>query len=269
MATVLSALVAGFANLFRSRLALQIEVLPLRHQLAIYQRTVNRSGIRRGDRLLWCRLSRRWARWRQALVFVQPSTVIAWQRRRFRYHGSRKSRAWQPDRPAISEEIGELVGKVSGASPLWGTPRIIGELGKLGIHVAKQPRTSIESDRLSSQSSPTCTALLKNHVADLLSIDFFIVPTIQFKLLCVLVVLAYARRRVIHFNSTTSPRIQLYSGRANRSSKPFHGTAPRNTAFAIAMRSTAANFNDGCKASASSRLSAHREVRGRTRSSSG
>ena len=137
MAAVLSALLAGFATNFRSRLALQLEILALRHQLAIYQRTVKRPRIRPGDRMVWSWLSRRWAMWREALVFVQPATVIAWQRRRFRDHWSRMIRAGQAGRPPISKEIRELIRKVSGANPLWGTPRSIGELGKLGIDVAK------------------------------------------------------------------------------------------------------------------------------------
>ena len=137
MGAVLSALLAGFATLFRSHLALQLEILALRHQLAIYQRTVKRPRIRPADRMFWSWLSRRWARWREALVFVQPATVISWQRKRFRDHWARMSRAGKPGRPPISKEIRELIRKISGANPLWGTPRIIGELGKLGIDVAK------------------------------------------------------------------------------------------------------------------------------------
>ena len=137
MGAVLSALLAGFATLFRSHLALQLGILALRHQLAIYQRSVKRPRIRPADRMFWSWLSSRWAGSRQALVFVQPATVISWQRKRFRDHWARMSRAGKPGRPPISKEIRELIRKVSGANLLWGTPRIIGELGKLGIDVAK------------------------------------------------------------------------------------------------------------------------------------
>ena len=71
------------------------------------------------------------------MVFVQPATVIAWQRKRFRDHWTRLSRAGKPGRPRINNEIRELIRNISGANPLWGTPRIVGELGKLGIKVAK------------------------------------------------------------------------------------------------------------------------------------
>jgi putative transposase len=113
-------------------------------------------------------------------------------------------RAGKPGRPLISEEIRELIRKVSGANPLWGTPRIVGELGKLGIKVAK---STVDKYRVRSGKtpSPTWKAFLKNHVNDLVSIDFLIVPTIRFKLLFVLVVFAHSRRKVMHFNVTENP----------------------------------------------------------------
>ena len=72
MGAILSALLAGFPALFRARSALQLEILALRHQMAIYQRTVRRPNIRPGDRVLWSLFSRQWARWREVLVLVQP-----------------------------------------------------------------------------------------------------------------------------------------------------------------------------------------------------
>jgi putative transposase len=96
---------------------------------------------------------------------------------------------------------------VSGANPLWGTPRIVGELAKLGIEV---PKSTVDKYRVRPPKpfSPTWKAFLKNHVTDLVSIDFFIVPTIRFKLLFVLIVLAHSRRKVIHFNVTENPAAQ-------------------------------------------------------------
>jgi putative transposase len=137
MPAVVYAFLSTLGTLLRSQLSLRVENVALRHQLAIYQRTVKRPRIRPADRILWCWLSRRWARWREVLVFVQPETVIAWQRKRFRDHWTRMGRAGKPGRPLLSEEIRELIRKVSWANPLWGTPRIVGELGKLGVKVAK------------------------------------------------------------------------------------------------------------------------------------
>lgn len=71
------------------------------------------------------------------LSIVTIPAVIAWQRKRFRDHWARMRRAGKPGRPLLSEEMRELIRKISGANPLWGTPRMVGELGKLGIKVAK------------------------------------------------------------------------------------------------------------------------------------
>ena len=207
MRSVVYAFLRTVGMLFRSRLSLQAEIVALRHQLTVYRRSVRRPQIRPADRLLWSWLSRHWARWREALVFVQPATVIAWQRRRFRDHWSRISRGGKPGRPAIDQQIRQLIRRMSSANPLWGTPRIVGELRKLGIEVAK---STVDKYRVRPRkpSSPAWKAFLTTHVTDLVSIDFFIVPTIRFKLLFVLVVLAHARRKVIHCNVTENPTAQ-------------------------------------------------------------
>jgi hypothetical protein len=216
MPPVVYAFLSMLGVLFRSQLHLRAENVALRHQLAIYQRTVKRPIIRPEDRILWSWLSRRWARWREVLVFVRPETVVAWQRKRFRDHWARLSRVRKPGRPRISTEIRELIRNVSGANPLWGTPRIVGELGKLGITVAK---STVDKYRVRSGKapSPTWKAFLNNHVNDLVSIDFCIVPTIRFKLLYVLIVLAHSRRRVLHFNVTANPTALWTAQRAAKS----------------------------------------------------
>jgi hypothetical protein len=198
------AILSAVGALFRSQLSLLAENIALRHQLAIYRRTVKRPRIRPEDRIVWCWLSRCWARWREVLVIVRPATVIARQRKLFRDHWARLSKAGKPGRPQISEEIRDLIRTISGANPLWGTPRIVGELGKLGIEVAK---STVDKYRVRSRNapSPTWKAFLKNHLSDLVSIDFLIVPTIRFKLLYVLIVFEHSRRRVLHFNVTAHP----------------------------------------------------------------
>jgi putative transposase len=207
MPPVVYAILSALGALFRSRLSLRVENIALRHQLAIYQRTIKRPRVRPEDRILWSWLSRHWVAWREILVFVQPATVIAWQRRRFRDHWAHLSRSGRTGRPLISEEIRELIRKVSGANPLWDKPCIVGELGKLGIKVAK---STVDKYRVRSHkpSSPTWKAFLKNHVNDLVSIDFLIVPTLRFKLLCAFIILAHSRRKVLHFNVTENPTAQ-------------------------------------------------------------
>ncbi len=179
MKAVLLALVASLRAAFRSRAALQFEVLALRHQLAVYQRRPVRARIKVADRLLWAWLSRTWTGWRDVLVFVRPSTVIAWQRRRLRDHWARLSHA-RPGRPAVAKAVQDLIRKMSSANPGWGSPRIVGELAKLGIRVAK---ATVEKYmvRPKKPPSPTWRAFLDNHVKDLVSVDFFVVPTVTFR----------------------------------------------------------------------------------------
>ncbi len=125
MMPIVRTFLAFFATLVRSRTSLQLEIVALRHQLAVYQRSIRRPRIRPADRILWSVISRHWSRWRGVVVFVQPATVIAWQRKRFREHWTRISRQGTPGRPPISKDIRELIGKISAANPRWGSPRIL------------------------------------------------------------------------------------------------------------------------------------------------
>ncbi len=84
MPSVISASLAYLTTWFQSRHAMQLEILALRHQLAVYQHSVKRPKLQPSDRWLWVWLSRLWPGWQQVLALVQPRTVIAWQNRRFR-----------------------------------------------------------------------------------------------------------------------------------------------------------------------------------------
>jgi hypothetical protein len=117
MRSVLIAAVTSIALVFRSRLALQVEVLALRHQLAVYQSADRRPRLKPADRVLWAWLSRAWAGWQDALVFVRPSTVISWQRKRFRDHWRRLSRRGKPGCPPVAKEIRDLIRRISVANP--------------------------------------------------------------------------------------------------------------------------------------------------------
>src|SRR5262245_11826242 len=207
MPPVIAAFLACLAALFRSRTSLHLEHLALRHQLAVYQRSVPRPRLRPTDRLLWAWLSRLWSGWQDALAFVQPRTVIAWQRTRFRDHWARLSWGTTPGRPVIAKEIRKLVRAMWQANPTWGAPRIVGGLRKLGIDVAK---STVETYRVRPPKgpSPTWKALLTNHVRDLIALDFLVVPTVRHTVLFVLVTLAHERRRVVHFNITEHPTAQ-------------------------------------------------------------
>ncbi|MCZ6529840.1 MAG: integrase, partial [Chloroflexi bacterium] len=184
MPPVVSVLLASILVWFRSRLAMQIELLALRHQVAVYKQSLSCPKLRPTDRLLWVCLSRLWPSWQQALEFVQPRTVIAWQKKRFRAYWRGLSQSGKPGRPAISKEIRELIQDMWRSNPLWGSPRIVGELKKLGIHVAK---STVEKygPRTRKPASPTWEAFLSNHVQDVMACDFFTVSTATFGVLFV------------------------------------------------------------------------------------
>jgi transposase InsO family protein len=183
---------------------LAIENLALRQQLAVYKRTAPRPRLRTSDRLLWVGLAKVWTGWRQALVIVSPATVLRWQRRRFREHWTRLSGRPTGGRLPVNAEIKALVTRMATANPLWGAPRIHGELAKLGIDVAERTVSRLLPKRRSPPSQ-TWRTFLTNHVHDLVSLDFFTVPTVRLRVLFVLVVLAHHRRRVVHFNVTEHP----------------------------------------------------------------
>ena len=206
MMPLVCALFAFGGSFVRSRVALQVEIVALRHQLALYHRSIRRPRIRPADRVLWAWLARYWGRWREVLVFVRPATVIAWQRRRVRDHWAQLSRR-APGRPAVSQEVRNLIRDISIANPRWGAPRILGELRKLSISVVK---STVEKYRVCPQRppSPSWRAFLKNHVSEIIALDFFTVPTVGFKVLFVLIILAHDRRRILHFNVTAHPTAQ-------------------------------------------------------------
>jgi putative transposase len=190
--------------LFGGHRQLALENLALRQQLAVYKRTLTRPPLGRRDRLFWVGLARVWAGWKQSLVIVTPDTVLRWQRRRFREYWARLSRRPTGGRPPIDAEIKALVRRMAAANPLWGAPRIHAELLKLGIDVSERTVPRLMPKRRTPPSQ-TWRAFLANHVRDLVSFDFFTVPTAGLRVLFVLVVLAHHRRRVVHFNVTEHP----------------------------------------------------------------
>ena len=110
---ILLAFFVFLAGMFRSRAALQIEILALRHQLNVLQRSVKRPRLNATDRWLWAWLSRRWPEWRRALVIVKADTVIRWQRKGFRLFWTWKSRQGQRGRPAVAKDIRLLIRRMN------------------------------------------------------------------------------------------------------------------------------------------------------------
>jgi len=186
--------------------AVAVENLALRLQLAAYKRKHKRPVLTQLDRLFWVGLSQVWSDWRHVLVFVQPDTVVRWQRERFRRFWARLSRPKGPrrGRPAVASEICRLIRQMAIANPLWRAPRIHGELKMLGITISERTVSRIlrSVPRPPSQRWKT---FLHNHLGQLVSIDFFTVPTVTMKVLFVFIVLEHRRREVLHFNVTDHP----------------------------------------------------------------
>jgi putative transposase len=125
-------------SLLKSRASLQLENIALRHQIGVLQRSAKkRLQLNASDRLLWVWLSRVWPDWRSALVIVKPETVVAWHRKAFRVFWTWKIRRGQPGRPSIPKNVRDLIRTMSRENPLWGAPRIHGELLKLGIEIGE------------------------------------------------------------------------------------------------------------------------------------
>ena len=204
MKAVISSVLSLVSYTFVTRLSMNMEIVALRHQLLVYRRTSKRPRIGQSDRVFWSILSKLWPAWREALYFVKPATVIAWRHRKFREHWARLCGAGTPGRPRVDRTIVRLIRDMSKANPLWGSPHIEGELKKIGIQLAK---STIEKYMLKSRRppSPTWRTFLNQHLRELVSIDFFVVPTVKNTLLYVFLVLAHDRRRVIHFNVTENP----------------------------------------------------------------
>jgi transposase InsO family protein len=205
MLTIIFVLFSSIRQGFRTWAELQAEILALRHQLLVLQRSVRARNLRLSttDRLLWVWLSRLWSDWRSALVIVKPETVIAWHRRGFRLYWSWKSRHPQ-GRPSVSREVIELIRKMSLANPRWGAPRIHGELLKLGFELSEATVAKYIA-RPRKPPSQTWHTFLANHAKELVSADFFVVPTAFFRVLFVFVTLSHDRRRPVHFAVTEYP----------------------------------------------------------------
>jgi hypothetical protein len=115
---VISAALALFSSLWRSRWALHLQVLAIQHQVAVYQQTINRSLLSPMDRVFWSWRSWLWSGWQDVLAFVQPRTAIAWQRKRLRDHWRRLSQPGQPGRPAVASDMRDLIRDMSQANPM-------------------------------------------------------------------------------------------------------------------------------------------------------
>ena len=201
---MISSFVRALLAAVKTRHELALENLALRQQLAILRRSVKRPRLSDLDRGFWVLLRRIWTDWDRVLVIVKPESVVRWHRSGFRRYWTWKSRRSGPGRPGVAPEIRELIRNMSRANVTWGAPRVHGELVKLGISIS-QAAVSKYMVRHRKPPSQTWRSFLDNHVKDLVSVDFFTLPTATFRVLFVFIVLRHDRRSIVHFNITEHP----------------------------------------------------------------
>ena len=190
--------------LFRSRVSLEAEILILRHQLNIQRRHVpKRVAFSAMDRLIFVGLYRLVPNAIKALTIVKPDTVIRWHRAGFRSYWRWKSRN-RCGRPTVLLEIRRLIREMSIANPLWGAPRIHGELLKLGIEIGQTSVAKYMARRRGPPSQGWKT-FLRNHADGIVAMDLFVVPTISFRLLYGLLIIGHGRRQILWFGVTAHP----------------------------------------------------------------
>ena len=191
-------------DLFRSRAALAAEILVLRQQINVLRRaSPKRLPFRSIDRLILGSVCRLFPEMYDALAIVRPDTVIRWHRAGFRLYWRWKSRR-RCGRPPVSLEVRQLIREMSIANPLWGAPRIHGELLKLGIDVGQTSVAKYMARRRGPPSQGWKT-FLRNHADGIVAMDLFVVPTISFRLLYGLLILAHGRRRILWVGVTAHP----------------------------------------------------------------
>ena len=191
-------------RVFRSHAAREAEMAFLRQQLVILQRSAPaRLRLRTADRLIFVWLYRLFPSSLEAAVVFKPETLVRWHRSGFRLYWRCKSRR-RVGRPAVPADIRDLIGTISRDNPLWGAPRIHGELLKLGIDIAQSTVAKYMSRRRGPRS-PGWQAFLRNHTPHIAGVDLFVVPTIGFKLLYGLVTLRLERRRLVWTGVTANP----------------------------------------------------------------
>ena len=207
MPAIILCLFRFFRLLGSGHQAIAVENLALRLQLAAFKRKRKRPVLTQLDRLFWVGLSQFWSGWRDALVCVRPDTVVRWQRDRFRDSGPdcRNRDVAGAEDPTIAVELRQLILRMAIANRLWRAPRIHGELKMLGITVSERTVSRILRSVRRPPPSQTWKTFLRNHLGQIVSVDFFTVPTIRLRVLFVFLVLEHRRREVLHFNVTDHP----------------------------------------------------------------
>jgi hypothetical protein len=188
-------------DLFQSRAALEVEIVTLRRQINILRRSApKKQTFSAIDRLIVVCLYRLRPGVRDALAIVKPETVVKWHRAGFRLYWRWKSKA-RGGRPTVPLEMRKLIREMGTANPLWGAPRIHGELLKLGVDIGQ---TSVVKYMVRRRDPPSQAwrTFLRIHADGIAAMDMFVVPTISFRLLYGLLIMGHGRRHILWFGVT-------------------------------------------------------------------
>jgi hypothetical protein len=215
---------ALFASAFKSKGRLEAENAALRHQLIILRRSRGRVRFTNSDRLFFIQLYRWFPSVLKAITIVRPETLVRWHRAGFRWYWRWKSRSLG-GRPQIDADLRALIRRMSVDNPLWGAPRIHGELLKLGFEVAQSSVAKYMVKRC-EPPSPGWRTFLRNHAPAIVAMDMFVAPTIGFNLLYGLVIVRLARRNLVWINVTSHPTADGLHASSQRHSL---GPKPRAT----------------------------------------
>ncbi len=192
-------------DLARTKRQLIAENALLRQQLLVLRRSAKRPAVTPADRALLVLLAGRIHAWRQALLIVQPETLLRWHRQGFRSFWRRKSRPG-PGRPPLSADTVALIRELASDNPLWGAERIRGELSKLGIGVAKRTiQTSLCGSCVPRPRGQNWATFLHVHAAGIWACDFLPVTDLLFRPLFAFFVIELTTRRVVHVGATRHP----------------------------------------------------------------
>jgi len=202
---MLKSLLVLLRSFFKSRIQLQIENACLHKQIEIIMRSNNKVALKRSDKLFFTIVKKIHSNWNKILYVVKPSTVIKWHKLGFKLFWKLKCKH-KGGRPKIDPQIRIMIHKLAKENPLWGAPRIHGELLKLGFIVSEATVHRYMPERNDKDRVLRWNAFLKNHATEIISMDFFTIPTINFKVLYVLVIMEHHRRKILHFNVTANPK---------------------------------------------------------------
>lgn len=208
----------------RSKAELLLENALLRQQLIVLNRQVKRPQFVALDRLVMVWIASLLGRWKEAVLLIQPETLLRWHHDLFKRFGSAKSQHPR-GKPLLEADVVGLIQQMAHENPLWGAERIRGELLKLGLRVSKRTiQKYLPKDR-TPQPSQTWGTFLGNHAESIWACDFIQVTDVFFRSLFVFVMIELGSRRIVHVGVTRQPT-DSWVAQQVREATPF-GQGPR------------------------------------------